>query len=311
MEQMKKKDSISTRFGRHMRKNWIYYVMLAVPMIYFIIYHYWPMYGLLMAFKDYKIKLGIIESPWVGFEHFIRFFESFRFWDLIRNTLTLSVYALLVGFPIPIIFALMLHYLKKPRLKKTVQMVSYAPHFISTVVICSMITIFMTKDSSIFNVIRGLFGMEPVNFLAKESWFKHIYVWSEVWQSCGWDAIIYLSALSGVDYSLHEAAIIDGATKIQRMRYVDLPSIKPTVVMLLILRVGSMASIGFEKVFLLQNDLNMNAASVISTYVYEVGLIQKDYGYSAAVGLFNTIINVILLLLMNQFSKKVLKESLL
>ena len=234
-------------------------------------------------------------SPWVGLEHFIRFFKSYNFGQLLKNTIGISVYSLLVGFPIPIIFALMLNYLRNKFLKKTVQMVSYAPYFISTVVMCGMIAIFMNPDTGILNVIRNFFGMESVDFLAKPEWFKDIYVWTGVWQGMGWSSIIYISALSGVDYQLHEAAIMDGATKIQRMIHVDLPSIRPTIIMLLILQIGSLMNVGFEKVFLLQNTLNKSAASVISTYTYEVGLINSDYGYSTAVGLFNSLINVILI----------------
>ena len=217
---------------------------------------------------------------------------------------------MLVGFPIPIIFALMLNYLNNKYLKKTIQMVSYAPHFISTVVICGMLSIFTNADTGVFNTLRNLVGLESVDFLAKGEWFKSIYVWSGVWQGMGWSAIIYISALAGVDYEMHEAAIVDGATKIQRMRYIDLPSIKPTIIMLLILKFGSLMSVGFEKVYLLQNSLNRSYSEIISTYVYKVGLINSDYGYSTAVGLFNTIINVILLVGANTLSKKIAEESL-
>lgn len=268
------------------------------------------MYGVLMAFKDYKVKLGIMGSPWVGMKHFQRFFNAYNFKQLLGNTLWLSVYNLLVGFPIPIIFALMLNYLKNKYLKKTVQMVSYAPYFISTVVICGMISIFMAPDTGIFNTMRAWFGVESVDFLSRPEWFDDIYVWTGIWQGMGWSSIIYISSLAGVDYELHEAAIVDGATKIQRMIHVDLPSIKPTIVMLLILQMGSLMSVGFEKVFLLQNTLNKSAASVISTYTYEVGLINSDYGYSTAVGLFNSVINVLLLVTANQIVKKFADESL-
>ena len=279
-------------------------------MLYYIIFSYVPMYGVLLAFKDYKIKLGILGSPWVGFEHFQRFFSAYNFKRLLMNTVGLSVYGMIAGFPIPIIFALMLNYLRHHKLKKAVQMVSYAPYFISTVVICGMISIFMSQDSGIFNVIRGFFGMEPVDFLAKPEWFKHIYVWSGIWQGMGWSSIIYISALAGVDYEMHEAAIVDGATKIQRMIHIDLPSIKPTILMLFILQMGGLLGVGFEKVYLLQNSLNRSAASVISTYVYEVGLVNSDYGYSTAVGLFNSVISLVLVVTANQLSKKFAGESL-
>ena len=306
----RKKESLGKRLQKDFRHNWILYAMLVPVLAYYIIFHYWPMYGVTLAFKDFKTKLGIMGSPWVGLEHFQRFFNLYNMKNLIRNTLTLIVYTLLVGFPIPIIFALLLNYLVTPRLKKVVQMISYAPHFISTVVICGMLTIFCAPDTGAFNLLLKLFGQDSVNFLGKASWFKHIYVWSGVWQNMGWSAIIYISALAGVDYQMHEAAIIDGASKLQRIRYIDLPSITPTIAMLLILRFGDLMNVGFEKVYLLQNDLNSTASSIISTYVYEVGMVSRDYGYSTAVNLFNTIINVILLVAANMTSKKILKESL-
>lgn len=307
---MKEKGSFGVRLKKNFRKNWMLYVMILPVVIYYLIFAYTPMYGVILAFKNYRVKAGILGSPWVGFDHFTRFFNGYNFWTLIRNTLGISIYSLLVGFPIPIIFALLLNYIKNKPLKKTVQMVSYAPYFISTVVICGMLTIFMNPDTGIFNTILNFFGKESVNFLAKPQWFKSIYVWSGVWQGMGWSSIIYISALSGVDYEMHEAAIVDGATKVQRILHIDLPSIKPTVIMMLILQLGSLMGVGFEKVYLLQNTLNKSAASVISTYVYEVGLINSDYGYSTAVGLFNSIINVILLVAANQICKKVADESL-
>lgn len=305
-----KKESFGARLLKNMRKNWILYLMITPVLLYYIIFSYVPMYGVLLAFKDYKIKLGILGSPWVGFEHFQRFFSAYNFKRLLMNTVGLSVYGMIAGFPISIIFALMLNYLRHHKLKKAVQMVSYAPYFISTVVICGMISIFMSQDSGIFNVIRGFFGMEPVDFLAKPEWFKHIYVWSGIWQGMGWSSIIYISALAGVDYEMHEAAIVDGATKIQRMIHIDLPSIKPTILMLFILQMGGLLGVGFEKVYLLQNSLNRSAASVISTYVYEVGLVNSDYGYSTAVGLFNSVISLVLVVTANQLSKKFAGESL-
>ena len=310
MEIQKKKESLGIRLWKNMKKNWILYVMIAPVAVYYIVFAYTPMYGILLAFKNYKVKLGILGSPWVGLDHFQRFFSAYNFRQLIGNTVGISVYSLIIGFPIPIVFALMLNYLTHHKLKKIVQMVSYAPYFISTVVICGMITIFMTPDTGILNVLRGYLGMESVNFLSKPEWFKSIYVWTGVWQGMGWSSIIYISALAGVDYEMHEAAIVDGATKIQRMLHVDLPSIKPTILMLLILQMGSLMNVGFEKVYLLQNTLNKSAASVISTYVYEVGLINSDYGYSTAVGLFNSLINLALVVTANQLSKRFAGESL-
>ena len=307
---MKQKKSFGARLAKNIRKNWILYVMILPVVIYYITFAYAPMYGVQLAFKNYKIKLGIMGSPWVGLDHFKRFFNSYNFSLLLKNTLGISIYSLLVGFPIPIIFALLLNYIKNQYLKKTVQMVSYAPYFISTVVICGILSIFMNPDTGVFNAILKALGMKPVDFLSKPQWFKSIYVWSGVWQGMGWSSIIYISALSGVDYEMHEAAIVDGATKVQRILHIDLPSIKPTIVMMLILQLGSLMNVGFEKVFLLQNTLNKQAASVISTYVYEVGLINSDYGYSTAIGLFNSVINMILLVGANWFCKKFADESL-
>lgn len=304
-------NSLKLRFQKQIQRNWILYLMNLPVVIYFLIVHYYPMYGAILAFKDFNIKKGIMGSIWVGFNHFERFFRSKFFGTMLGNTLGISVYSILVGFPIPIIFALLLHYLPSKKLKKTVQMVSYAPHFLSTVVIVCMITLFTRHETGVFNtVFRAALGKESVNWLAVPDWFKSIYVWSGVWQDMGWSAIIYLSALIGVDPEMHEAAIIDGATKLQRIRHIDIPSISSTIIMLLILRMGSIMSVGFEKVYLLQNDLNYKASETISTYVYKIGLLDGDYSFSTAVGLFNNVINIILLVSVNRLSKHLLGESL-
>lgn len=301
---------LKKRVVKQLRKHWFLYLLMIPVVAWFLIFKYYPMYGVSLAFKDYNAKLGIIGSPWIGFKNFGRLFNSYNFPLMFRNTLGISLYSLVVGFTIPIVFALMLNYINWKPLKKTVQMLSYAPHFLSTVVVCSMLSIFTAMDSGIFNIIIGMLGFDQVNFMGSESMFKDLYVWSGVWQQTGWNAIIYISALAGVDPELHEAAIIDGASKIQRMRHVDIPSIKATIIMLLILRIGSIMSVGFEKVYLLQNPLNYKASLTISTYVYEVGLLDGDYSFSTAVGLFNNVINVIMLLSANLFSKKVMQESL-
>ena len=284
--------------------------MILPVTVYYIIFAYVPMYGVQIAFKDYNIKKGIWDSAWVGLKHFNRFFSSYNFKQLLGNTLGISVYSLVVGFPIPIVFALLLNYLEHTRLKKFIQMVSYAPHFISTVVMCGMLSIFLASNTGIINVLRQHLGLESVNFLANPDWYKSIHVWSGVWQGMGWNAIIYISALAGVDYEMHEAAIVDGATKLQRIIHIDLPSIKSTIMMLLVLEFGKLMNVGFEKVYLLQNSLNKSGASVISTYVYELGLLKADYSFSTAVGLFNSVINVILLVSANMLSKKFAEESL-
>lgn len=299
-----------SRLADDVRKNWILYMMILPVILYFIIFAYAPMSGVVLAFKDFKVKLGIFGSPWAGFKYFERFFGSFNFSLLLKNTIGISLYSLLIGFPIPIIFALLLNYLKQEKLKKTLQMVSYAPYFISTVVICGMIAIFMDKNTGILNQMFVALGGEAQDFLSKPGYFKSIYVWSGVWQSMGYSSIIYISALAGVDPALHEAAIMDGATKVQRIIHIDLPSIKSTIIMLFILQMGSLMNVGFEKVFLLQNDLNMSASDVINTYVYRVGLVQNNYSYSTAVGLFNSVINMALVIMANQISKKFANESL-
>lgn len=298
------------RLADDCKKNWILYVMILPVVLYYLIFAYTPMTGIIMAFKDYKVKLGVFGSPWAGFKYFERFFGSYNFGMLLKNTIGISAYTLLVGFPIPILFALLLNYLRLKHLKKTLQMVSYAPYFISTVVICGMVAVFMDKETGILNQIIVALGGNAQDFLSKPEYFKSIYVWSGVWQSMGYSSIIYISALSGVDPSLHEAAIIDGATKVQRIIHIDLPGIKPTIIMLFIMQMGSLMNVGFEKVFLLQNDLNMSASDVINTYVYRVGLIQNNYSYSTAVGLFNSVINMALVVAANQISKKVADESL-
>lgn len=306
----KDKCSFSARVKHDFKHNWWLWLMLFPVIIYYAIFSYAPMYGILLAFKEYKVKKGILGSPWVGFDYFERFFSGYNFWDLIKNTLGISVYSLVVGFPLAIIFAILLHYLTIGKLKKAVQMVSYAPYFISTVVICGMLTIFMDPTNGVFNKIIGFFGHESIAFLSVPGYFKSIYVWSGVWQGMGWSAIIYISSLAGVDYEMHEAAIIDGASKPQRIHYIDLPSIKPTIIMLLILTLGNLMSVGFEKVYLLQNDLNFSASDIISTYTYRVGLINSDFGYSTAVGLFNTVINLIILVTANNVARKVTGDSL-
>jgi len=301
--------SLGARIVRQLKQNWVLYLMMIPVLAYFIVYCYAPMYGVTLAFKKWNAKLGITGSPWVGLKHFQRFFSGYNFKNLLGNTLGISLYNIAVSFPLPIVLALLLHYLDIKPLKKVVQMISYAPHFLSTVIIAGMLILFCDVDG-IFNIIGGWFGAEPVNLLTKPELFKHLYVWSGEWAGIGWGTIIYIAALSGVDPQMHEAAIVDGANKFQRMLKIDLPTIVPTIIMLLILRMGSVMGIGFEKAFLLQNDLNIRASQIISTYVYEMGLIKADYAFSTAVGLFNTVINVTLVVATNTFSKKVLKESL-
>ncbi len=283
--------------------NYQLYLFLLPALIYFIVFHYLPMYGILIAFKDFVATKGIMGSPWVGFKHFERFFESFQFWTLIKNTLGLSLVQLIVGFPLPIFLALMLNQIRSEKYKRFVQTVVYAPHFISVVVLAGMIFVFFSNNGLINNIIL-LFGGDPISFMAKPEWFKPLYIASGVWQETGWAAIIYLAALAGVSPELHEAAVMDGANKWQRILHVDIPAIMPTAVILLILSVGGIMNIGFEKAYLLQTPMNQPSAEIIPTYVYKMGLQQAQYSFAAAVGLFNAVINLILLIAVNKFAKK-------
>jgi putative aldouronate transport system permease protein len=283
--------------------NYQLYLFLLPALVYFIVFHYVPMYGILIAFKDFVATKGIMGSPWVGFKHFERFFDSYQFWSLIKNTLGLSVIQLIVGFPLPIFLALMMNQIRSDKYKRFVQTVVYAPHFISVVVLAGMIYVFFSNNGLINNLIL-IFGGDPISFMAKPDWFKPLYIASGVWQETGWAAIIYLAALAGVSPELHEAAVMDGANKWQRIFHVDIPAIMPTAVILLILNVGNIMNIGFEKAYLLQTPMNQPAAEIIPTYVYKMGLQQAQYSFAAAVGLFNSVINLVLLVLVNKFAKK-------
>ncbi|EEL51593.1 Polysaccharide ABC transporter permease [Bacillus cereus Rock3-44] len=283
--------------------------MIFPVIAYFIVFHYVPMYGVQIAFKDFIATLGIWDSPWVGMKHFERFFNSYYFWRLIKNTLIIGIYTLAVAFPIPIIIALMLNEVRNSKFKKFVQTVIYAPHFLSTVVVVGMLILFLKPDGLI-NQIIILVGGKPIAFMSEPSWFKTLYVFSDVWQTMGWSSIIYLSALTAVDYSLHESAMIDGASRFQRIWHINIPTIMPTIIILFILNAGSVMSVGFEKVFLMQNTLNMSTSDVISTFVYRSGIEQAEYSFSAAVGLFNSIINFIMLVMVNFFAKKINQTSL-
>ena len=286
------------------------YLFLVPTIIYFAIFSYAPMYGLQIAFKNYNGAFGIWGSPWVGLKHFKDFVGGHYFLPIIRNTLTISIYSTIIGFPIPIILALMINEINNYKYKKFVQTVLYAPHFISTVVMVGIVIIMLSPTIGIINYGLEFLGLERQYFMAQPNAFKHIYVWSGIWQNMGWGAIIYLAALSSVDPELHEAATIDGANRIKRIRYINIPTIKPTIVILLIMSMGSMVSVGFEKTFLLQNDLNLKTSEVISTYVYRRGLINGSFSFSTAVGLFNNVVNLILLLISKLIARNVGETSL-
>lgn len=291
------------------KKNWDLYLLISPVVAYFIIFHYVPMYGIQIAFKDYLATKGIWGSEWVAGKHFARFFDSYYFWRLIKNTLGIGVYTLLVAFPVPILIALMLNEVRFSKFKKTVQTVIYAPHFLSTVVVVGMLVLFLKPDGLV-NQVVSLVGGKPIDFLSEPSWFKTLYVFSDVWQTMGWSSIIYLAALTAVDHQLHESAMIDGASRLRRIWHINIPSILPTIVILFILNAGSIMAVGFEKIFLMQNTLNMVSSDVISTFVYRSGILEAQYSFSAAVGLFNSLINFIMLVMVNYFAKKINETSL-
>ncbi|WP_425355514.1 ABC transporter permease [Saccharibacillus sacchari] len=279
-------------------------------LLYFLIFHYFPMYGIQIAFKNFVPSMGVTGSPWVGFDHFERFFNSYYFWDLLWNTFSISFYELAIGFPLPIILALAFNEIASGKFKKTVQTVTYAPHFISVVVMAGMIITFLSPSNGMIVMLIEALGFNAPQFLTDPAWFKTMYVLSGVWQSTGWGTIIYLAALSGVDPQLHEAAIVDGASRFKRVLHINLPTILPTITIMLILNMGNILTVGYEKILLLQNSLNLEASDVISTYVYRAGLVDAQYSFSTAVGLFNSVINVILLVTVNWIARRTSSNSL-
>lgn len=284
--------------------------LLALPMlIYYIVFHYAPMYGALIAFNDYSPRLGILGSPWVGFKHFVNFFSAPSFFSLLRNTVTISLTMLVVEFPSAIILALLMNELKSRRFSKVVQNISYMPHFISLVVVCGMVKTF-TMDNGILTTLLSYFGVPKETLLMNPKYFVPIYVGSGIWQQVGWNAIIYLAALTGVNQSLYEAAAIDGAGKLKQLWHITLPGIMPTIVIMLIMRMGGILNVGYEKIILLYNDVVMDVADVISTYVYRKGLLEQSWSFSTAVNMFNSVINLMFLLGTNYLSRKLNDTSL-
>jgi putative aldouronate transport system permease protein len=284
-------------------------LIIVIPVIYFIVFQYLPMYGLIIAFKDFRPLSGILGSPWAGFKHFEQFFHSVYLWRLLKNTILLSIYSLIWGFPIPIIFALLVNELRDRFYKKFVQTVSYLPHFISVVVVTGMLVTFLAQDG-VVNMVLSKFGIDPIVFLNESGLFRSIYVSSGVWQSFGWGSIIYLAAMAGINPQLYEAAAMDGAKRWHRIRHITLPGIMPTIIILLILNVGSMLEIGFEKVILLYNPTTYVTADIIQTYVYRRGILSADFSYGAAIGLINNVINLCILVIANTISRRVSDTSL-
>ncbi len=302
------KNPIRKRFLRGLSR-WQLLVLLAPAVIYIFIFNYLPIYGVQIAFRNFKTSRGIWDSEWVGLKHFLKFFSLPTFWVMLKNTLVITLYSLAL-FPLPVIFALMLNEVDHLRFKKTVQMLSYAPHFISTVVLCSMLGLFLHEDRGVLNAIIAALGGTRQPFMEQASAFPHIMVISGIWQELGWGAIIYFAALSGVSPELVEAARIDGANRLQIVTHVNIPTILPTIIIMLIMRCGRLLSLGFEKVYLLQNPLNLDASQIISTYTYEIGLRGGQFSLSSAIGLFNNAVNVIALVIVNAISRKVTETSL-
>lgn len=307
-----KKAKGKINWGKEIKKHWQLYLIFAVPLAFIICFSYVPMYGILIAFKDFIATKGILGSPWANpfFKYFKSFISTHNFSRLIGNTIGISIYGLIAGFPMPIILALLLNECKALKFKKTVQMITYAPHFISTVVMVSILTLILAPKTGIVNNVIASLGGERIDFFARPELFKSLYVWSGVWQGMGFSSIIYIAALAGVDPSLHEAAVIDGATKLQRIWNIDLPCIAPTIMINLILNVGSIMNVGYEKVLLMQNPLNRSSSDIISTYVYRMGLESGQYSLSTAVNLFNSVINLVLLVIVNKIAQKIGETSL-
>lgn len=289
---------------------WQLYLLALIPASFIIIFSYLPMGGILIAFKDFSVRKGIFGSDWAGMKYFMQLFDAPVFSMILKNTIILSIYSLVIGFPFPIILALAFNELKNQRLKKILQTATFAPYFISTVVLVSILSQVFSYRYGVVNSVLNLIGLESIDFLGNSSFFRPAYVWSGVWQTAGYSSILYISALSGVDVSMHESACIDGASRFQRMWHIDLPSIKPTIVITLILNLGHILGIGFEKVFLMQNPVNYGVSEIISTYVYKVGIEQAQFSFATAVGLFNAVINCTILLLCNWIAKKVNETSL-
>lgn len=284
--------------------------MLLLPAAYYIIFQYGPMYGLQIAFKEFNPVKGILGSPWVGFDHFERFFESYYFGRLLWNTFSISLFSLLFAFPIPIMLALLIHELPGKKFKKLLQNVSYVPHFISLVVVVGMLQLMLKPETGIVNVIVQAFGGHSIAFLEESEWFKAIFISSGIWQNMGWQSIIYIAALAGIDPQQYEAAKIDGASRFKRLLHVSIPGIMPMILILLILDVGHFMNVGFEKILLMQNNLNMASSDVIATFIYRTGIQSGEYSFTTAIGLFNNMINLVLLLTINRYARKKAEASL-
>lgn len=298
------------KFLRAVRREYGLYLLFLVPLVWYIIFMYAPMYGLQIAFKRYNARAGIWGSPWVGMLYFNQFFNSYYFKDLVVNTIVLNVYQMALGFPIPILLALIINEIRVRPLQKAIQNITYIPYFLSIVVIVSMLKLFSNPEYGLFNKIINAFGGESVDFFAKVGAFRSLYVFSGVWQNMGFNSVIYIAALSSIDPQLYEAASIDGANRIRKIIHISIPQILPTIVILFIMRIGSLMNVGFEKVLLMQNNVNMEVSDVISTFIYRNGIQKGQMSYSAAVGIFNSVINLILLVGANRITRRLGEMSL-
>jgi len=303
--------TIRQRIHRELTRNYMLYIMAFPVILYFLLFHYGPMYGVVLAFKDYSIGKGIWASPWVGMKHFINFWQSPYFFRILRNTLTISLYSILFGFPMPIILALLLNEVKCSAFKRTVQTITYLPHFVSTVVMCGIIIDFFARTGAITQLLHNLLGMRARNMLLQPEMFRTIYISTDIWQGVGWGSIVYISALSAIDAEQYEAAVLDGAGRFKQMWYITLPGILPTIITMLLMRLGKVMSVGYEKIILLYNPNTYETADVISSFVYRYGLGgAQDYSFSSAVGLFSSVINLIILVSANTLSRKLSETSL-
>ena len=307
---MKKTEKKKWSLKEDIQKRWQLYLMLLLPLAYIIVFCYVPMGGILIAFEDYSFRKGILGSDWVGLKYFEQFFSNPDMMKLLKNTLVISFYSLLISFPAPIVLALALHIIGGKRFKKFMQSLTYAPYFISTVVMVGIILQCFHLNIGIVNNLLALVGLDRVDFMGRASYFRHFYVWSGVWQTTGYAAVIYIAALGNVDQSLVEASLIDGANRLQRIKIVELPALKPIITIQLIMAIGSIMGVGFEKVFLMQSPLNLSVSEIISTYVYKRSLKDMQYSFATAVGLFNSVVNFILLFLANKISQKFGETSL-
>ncbi|MWV42674.1 ABC transporter permease subunit [Paenibacillus sp. HJL G12] len=298
------------RLWRQMAKRYDLYLMLLVPIVWYLIFHYGPLYGLQIAFKNFNPAKGIVGSSWVGFDHFERFFDSYYFGRLLWNTLSINLFSLLIAFPIPIILSLISNEIGSKKFSKSLQNITFIPHFISVVVIVGILNVFLSPTTGPINTLIEAFGGTPIRFLEEAGWFKTIFIGSNIWQNMGWQSIIYIAALSGINPQLYEAAKMDGASRLRRIWHISVPGIVPVIVIMLILDIGHFMDIGFEKILLMQNNLNLESSDVISTFVYTTGILKGEYSYTAAIGLFNSVINLILLLLVNRFARKTSETSL-